>query len=142
MKEAFHEDFLSEHSDPLDARTADFDWEEIFRRCDGVRDQLGDERFAELAAGFVALVSHIIGDTPIQRGADKRIGRRFLAFAWVINPSLIEGSPSLSSIARALGVHKVTLSVHSAQAARDFGIRNRAQSHGWNFKQETEEKIP
>jgi hypothetical protein len=52
-----------------------------------------------------------------------------------MRPDLIEGSPSLSAIAREMGVQKVTLSVTSAGARRHFGIKNRAQSHGWNFKE-------
>jgi hypothetical protein len=42
----------------------------------------------------------------------------------------------LAEVARRLEISKVVLSVHSAAAHRKFGIKNRAQSHGGNFKEE------
>lgn len=70
----------------------------------------------------------------------RAVATRLLGLAWTIDPSLIDGSPSLSKLATKIGCHKVVLSVHSAEAHRDFGIQNRAQSHGWNFKAKGESK--
>lgn len=134
LKSEFHEDYASPHTDPLDAREADFPFEEIFAHLDGVKAQAGDDNYALLGEAFTALVSFVVGAAPVRRGLDRAVGRRFIALAWALRPDLIEGSPSLSTIAKELGCHKVSLSIHSAAASRRFGIRNRAQSHGWNFK--------
>lgn len=63
----------------------------------------------------------------------RTIARRLIGLAWTLDPSLLEGK-SITAIAKELGCHKVVLSIHSAAAHRQFRIRNRGQSHGWNFK--------
>jgi len=60
-----------------------------------------------------------------------RIGRRFIALAWVVNPSLFECGPSLRSLALRLGVHVVTMSRLTAEVSRQFGVSNPAQQHDW-----------
>jgi hypothetical protein len=59
---------------------------------------------------------------------------RVTALAWAMNPSAFGGA-SLSQLAVSLGVGKAALSKYAAQAARVFGIRNRAQiAHGSRWK--------
>jgi len=70
----------------------------------------------------------------------RTIGRRLIALAWTITPDYFEEGPSLAQIAKAIGCTRATLSVHSAQARRQFGIRNRCQDHGWNYRDKKESK--
>ena len=58
------------------------------------------------------------------------IGRRMVAAAWVLSPDYIDGSPSLTTLARKLGYSKYTLSILASEFSRRFGITNRPQSHG------------
>ncbi len=142
MKAAFVEDLDSEHQDPLDAKHLDFPWDEIERVCDGIRVDIGDEKYQQLGGALIEILRSIIGAKLPRRGIDREIGRRLVAFAWTLRPDLIEGSPSLAEIARALDCNKVTLSLHSAQARRNFGIRNRAQSHAANFNPNKNDALP
>ncbi len=50
----------------------------------------------------------------IAPGFDRVVGRKFLALAWVIDPSLFEDSPSLAKMARKLKVAPKTLQNRSA----------------------------
>ena len=137
MKPAFNEALESDLADALDARREGFDFEEVDRRIAGIRADLGGDEFERLGTALNAIFTWVIGDPKTPDRQERLVGRRFIALAWCLRPDFFSGTPSLSEIARRLGCNKVTLSVHSAQASRDFSIRNRAQSHGWNFKQNT-----
>lgn len=132
MKSDFHEDFQSERADPLDAQSMEFDFDALDVGIE--RADLSDSEHYRLGVAIRAVVEWLIGTNRIKPRSDKLIGRRAIALAWALNPALIEDSPSLSEIARRLKCNKVALSLHSADAHRKFGIRNRGQSHGWNFK--------
>ncbi|PYJ63534.1 MAG: hypothetical protein DME24_01105 [Verrucomicrobia bacterium] len=94
---------------------------------------------AEREQFIIALkaVLNFAGPKRFSGGQDhfRAMGRRLLALAWTVDPSLIEESPSLAQIAKAIGCTRATLSVHSAQARRQFGIRNRLSCHGWNYRE-------
>src|SRR5439155_11679132 len=94
------------------------------------------ERFLTVVEAILTFTSP--KGSRVGSGSDplKAFGRRVLALAWTIDPSLIEESPSLAAIAKAIGCTRAALSVHSAQAHRHFGIRrSRGQCHAWNFKE-------
>jgi len=64
--------------------------------------------------------------------ADAHVGRRAIALFWTLNPDYFDGV-SLTALANRLGLHKAILSAQAAEARRKFGIKNRGQTHGWNF---------
>jgi hypothetical protein len=130
----FHEDFQSDHADQLDLRTQDFDWDEVFRRVDGLKDSLSESDYDRLGTALDEIFRWVIGDPKTPKESERKIGLRFIGLAWCLRPDFFDGSPSLTEIARRIDRNKVTLSVHSADAHRKFGIKNRGQSHGSNFK--------
>ena len=102
-KPNFDPTFQNSEVDPLAEQSMDFDW--------------ADLRFATRAAKARCL---------------KAIGMKALAFAWALNPDLIEGCPSLTKLAVAYSLHKVELSRFAAEVTRVFGVSNRFQNaHNW-----------
>ena len=138
MKSDFQEDWVSDSADELDRRTIDFDWPEVERVLDGVRQNLSDSEFERLGTALAELFHWVIGDPKTPKGCERIIARRLIGLAWCLRPDFFEGSPSLSTIASRLGVNKVHLSIHSADAHRTFGIKNRGQSHGSGKFKETD----
>jgi len=47
--------------------------------------------------------------------------RRLVAFVWAVAPAYFKGEPSLSHLARRMGIHKVILSRHSAEVTTRRG---------------------
>lgn len=135
MKTDFDENRVSELEDTLDAKHIDFDFEQVDALLKNSTDHLEPGEYDRLSQALNVLIAWIIGDEKTPPRSELQIARRVIGLAWAINPMFFADSPSLSEIARRLKIHKVVLSIHSAQAHRDFGIRNRAQSHGSNFKQ-------
>ncbi len=140
MNGEFHEDFQSDHADALDLRTQDFDWDEVFRRVDGLKESLSESDYDRLGTALDEIFRWVIGDPQTPQGSERRIGMRFIGLAWCLRPDFFDGSPALSEIARRMKENKVTLSIHSADAHRKFGIKNRAQSHGSNWRPTLAEK--
>lgn len=134
MKTEFHEDFRSEHADPLDTQECDFDWTSLYASLGEDQAEVSEHDYKAMSHAVRVLFAWILKVDPQKPCSERTIARRLIGLAWTIDPSLIDGSPSLTAIAKTLSCHKVVLSIHSAQAHRHFGIRNRAQSHGWNFK--------
>jgi hypothetical protein len=138
MKRDFNEEYVSEHQDELDGKKLDFDYDAVDLALGFVNETVEDRDLPAMAAAVKMLLAMIVEGRYNPRHHHRsawvnRISRRALMLAWVLDPSLIEGSPSLSEVARDLKCHKVTLSVHSAEFRRRLGIHNRAQSHGWSF---------
>lgn len=128
-KPEFHEDLASEHVDPLAPTHQDFDYEQVYRDLDaGLEVDWQDDDLNEKLVQFARRILEYVVDTELAEGADRRIGRRLLTLAWVINPALFPGSPSLTSLARSIGVDAGTLARLSSEASRTFGITNRAQA--------------
>lgn len=117
------------NTDPLDGNILDFDYDavdgggpvpikfiQVEAACDGLRTlatyQLGEE--------CGQLAEH----------AFEKIGRRVVAMWWAVNPGYFDGSPSLSSLAKRLGMDDSGLSRLTAELTRAFGVHNRAQAHG------------
>jgi hypothetical protein len=134
MKPEFHEAH-SGQLDPLDGRVGEFDWDAIES---ALGEQCPDLTERDYAAMGIALRRVLQWMVTVGRCEPKKmaeiIGRRTLALAWVMDPSILEGSPSLSSLAKRIGTSKAVLSLSSSKASKVFGISNRAQSHAWNRK--------
>jgi len=137
LKAEFHEDFESEHQDELDGKHVSFDYDEIDRRLQGVREELG-EAFPAAATGATEILRWCAVNEAGEVFAERIAYRRLMAILWCLSPAIFKGSPSLTELARRLGLaNKATLSIHTAEVRRRFGIHNRAQAHGHNFKATT-----
>ncbi len=114
--------------------SVDFDWAELETRLGESKEELGEHDYEALVTHTQELLAWIVqGDLRGQSGAS-RIARRIIALAWVLCPHLWGNNPSLSDLAKHLGLHKVTLSEHAASFSREFGIRNMQQrQHAHNF---------
>lgn len=135
MKPEFHEDFQNPNSDPLETNHADFDWNTVAER---LGEELNHEDNEKLALAlrrifqWVLRIDYNIENSPLT--PDVLIGRRLVALAWVINPDLFPGAPSLRQLSREYGVTPSTLAALTGEVCREFGIQNRAQDHAWNRK--------
>lgn len=136
MKPEFFEDYVSKDADTIDAQLIDFDWDDLAARLGETKEELPGRDYESLLVAFRRLFDWLLA-TDLQRpGCERFIGRRVIALAWAMNPGIFEGSPSLTKLAEQIGVHKATLSNYTSDASRTFGVRNRAQAHGWNWKME------
>jgi hypothetical protein len=133
MKPEFHEDFRNPYADPLETDQTDFDWNALNEH---LGEGLGDEDKQKLALAlrrifqWVLEIDYNIESSPLM--PDTLIGRRFIALAWVTNPDLFPGGPSLRRLSRRLGVTAPILAELTGEVCREFGIQNRAQDHAWN----------
>lgn len=124
----FLEAYASAKVDPLFESSYDFDMAAVERAL-GEAEKLPDEHRDQLATAIWEIVRWLC-DVPMNPNAPAMIGRRAIALAWVIRPELFDGI-SLTKLAASLDLHKVLMSIHSAEASRVFKVRNRGQSHGW-----------
>ena len=121
--------------DPLAAPTvAEPDWRAIFRALDEPEGaDNADSEALQLAVSN--LLDWVLERSSARRGdAARMAGRRLIALAWVMDPNRFGDDPSMSKVAKLLGVHKAILSELTAEFSRKFGLRNRHQKHGWNWK--------
>lgn len=127
-------DIQSDHVDALDGHgVAEFDWESVYLDLDG--EGLDDDSKRKLAEALRRLLGWLTRSSDRQVLSARVVGVRTLAMLWSVDPSLIDGSPSLRKLARRLRISRSVLSKHSSAASRQFGIRNRASnSHAWNFR--------
>jgi len=110
-----------------------FDWADLERRLGEAEKQLEDRDFATLGSALQSIIEWIIQEADFTKlDADAHVGRRAIALFWTLNPDYFEGV-FLTTLANRLGLHKAILSAQAAEARRKFGIKNRAQAHGWNF---------
>jgi hypothetical protein len=132
MKPEFHEDYSGD-LDPLDGREGEFDWGAIERAMGEECPDLSERDYASMGIALRRVLRWLVSvGRADQRRVAELIGRRTLGLAWVVDPSLIEGSPSLSTLAKQLGTSKAVMSLSSSKASKVFGVSNRAQSHAWN----------
>jgi len=137
MKPEFHEDFRNPHVDPLETAHADFEWDNV---AEHLGEELGRQDKEKLALAlrrifqWVLEIDYNIQCSPLT--PDTLIGRRFVALAWVTNPDLFPGGPSLRQLSRHFGITAPILADLTGQVCREFGIQNRAQDHAWNRKEE------
>lgn len=119
------------HRSSLAQAAEGFDW----RGVDGdpVEGQDLAEGRAALGLALRRLLLWMVEDRrrtgyPGNHPHDAIVGRRVLALAWALDPSLVPGSPSLLQLAKRIGVHHSTLQNWTDDAMRVFGVTNRAQS--------------
>jgi hypothetical protein len=130
MKPEFHEDYINQHADPTAEPYCEFDWDELYT-CLGEATQEDEETRQQLAAAVRQIFQWVISNNINSKKAAEYVGRRAIAFAWVMNPELFEGK-SITAVANALGVSKQVLSRDSSTVSKKFGIENRGQAHAWN----------
>ena len=132
MKQAFVEDFDSEHQDPLDAKHVDFDYDEIDRRLLSL--SLTESDLQKAATAMIELLRWCLVDEDGSLLKQRIAHRRAVSLLWCIRPDAFANTPSLATLAKRMRLDRVLLSIQSAAARRKFGLRNRAHSHGSNFK--------
>lgn len=121
-----------------------FDWESLYEACGEPGEPVPMDK---LAAALHLILGWMIRPMESKGVRTEKqlelVGRRAMAMLWVIGAGSVadveggEGSCkglSLTKFAARFGVHKACMSELTADFAREFGIRNKAQGHGWNFK--------
>ena len=139
MKPECHEDFASAEVDPLFDSSYEFDMAAVERAL-GEAEKLPDEHREQLATALWEILRWLC-DVRMCPKAPEIIGRRAIALAWVMRPELFDGQ-SLTAISTSLGLHKVAMSIHSADFSKRFRVRNRGQSHGWQVNQRKPAESP
>lgn len=140
MRPQFHEDYLSPEQDTLDGKSAEFDWDALYKLFGESQQELSAHDYDSLSFALKRILEWVLSIDLERPGFESIMARRVLALAWTMNPAYFEDSPSLSRIAERIGTHKASLSSYAASASRTFGVRNRGQVHGWNFKSRTKEQ--
>jgi hypothetical protein len=131
----FDENLLHPKATAIDApKFIEFDWELLRRSLGEAKEELGEVQYAVLADIMGELLRWIVKGDKLHI-----IGRRAVALAWVVNPDIFKGI-SAASLARRVGCHRAMLSEDATDASRKYGVRNRAQQHGWNFKKDQRAK--
>ena len=115
--------------DPLAVSHSDFPWAELSEKLGEVSEPLAPGDRADLASALRAILHFLLCDGKQASRLTERIGRRCVALAWTIDPSLFDGTPSLTALAKSLDLFAPQIAIHSGDASRRFGIRNRAQAH-------------
>ena len=131
----FHEENDDPDYDPQAVGKVGFDWDAVYKNFNEyLSDQTKDDRLAILDAlnGFMMKAFDLHRKDP-----DRHVGRRYIAFVWVVSPQLIPGSPSGREVARCIGISSVTFAKLTSEVTRHFGITNHAQAHGWNRRKAT-----
>ena len=131
MKYDFDDGFLSVNRDPMDAPQQDFDWQQLDQSYG--EEGASDPRCSEAVTRLVQLL--LPPDS--EQLKPKAIGLRVIALAWVLNPAYFSGSPSLRQLAKRCGVNAPTLARLTGEFSRMTGLRNRAQRHAWNWREDT-----
>lgn len=109
----------------------EFDWEELARLL-GERPEV-KESDLEVAAVALGVLIRWVVSAQTHHSLDT-LGRRVVALAWVVDPSIFDGD-SAAAVGRRFGVCRQMISCEAAAFSRTFGLRNRAQrSHGATFK--------
>ena len=123
--------FDEQHA-PDDGEATDFDWSGLLARM-GEGGDMEEADFARLGAALRSVFEWLIdGEDVIGKRFGQKATRKLVAMLWVIDPAYFGASPSLSQLARKMGVDKVVLSRPSAKVSRKFGVRNRFQTaHDW-----------
>jgi hypothetical protein len=132
-RHAFDESFTGECVDPLADAAIDFDFSEIDREIDTLED--GDRE--KLAQVVRRIFQWVVRGNLNAKSAPVAISRRWLALAWVLDPGLIEGTPSATELARRIGCPPSKFHTLTGAITRDFKITNRAQRHGDGTRKES-----
>lgn len=150
QKPEFHEDYANRDA-VFAQHSQEFNYDALFERLDGLVES-GDIAEQDITGLPIALknvfdwlfepVKPKSGNTAKRtRRVTEQIGRRAIALAWVMDPSRFGNDPSLTQVGTSLGIHKAVMSELTSQFSKQFGVRNKHQSHGWNYKpNENEQK--
>jgi hypothetical protein len=141
------EDFENASPDPLHepGKHTNFDWEGLFHSIgeDGPDMEaafrlevmaVAAKAMRELLRWQVEPYSSPLGGKG-RKGMLGTIARRVLALAWALDPTIMQGAPSLRRMAKYLKCDMMAIGKHSSSARRKFWTRNRSASHAWNFGQ-------
>lgn len=130
---SFNESFVSKKSDPLAAPSfCDFDWQALYKQF-GEADDSDDSR-QKLGQALNAIFRFILQVEAGKPISERQIARRFVAFAWTVNPELF-GGLSLAKLSKLMRINqRRTLSYITTETRETFKIQNSFQSHGWKRK--------
>jgi hypothetical protein len=124
--------------DQTEFGTEEFDWETLYQNLGEAMSEAEQDTdpatMLLLAQALRSIFDYVLDIDLNKKGAEKRVGRRFIGLCWVVNPAMFEGSPSLTKIAKKLGLSPRLLQFTAAEASAQYGIVNRGQAHGWNRK--------
>jgi hypothetical protein len=132
MNPEYFDDYTFQHLDPLSPSQADFDWEAVYAALGDEPICAQDESYDRLVHAFRRVFEFCLTIDLNKENSTELIGRRLLALAWVMNPAIIDGSPSLIELSNRLGLSPYPLAIITSEVSKQFGIRNRAQAHAWN----------
>lgn len=132
MKPEFFEDYANPHAEPTEPHSADFDWDELEKRL-GEHEEPAERQYADLSRALKEILDWILDIDLGKDNADKIIGRRVIALAWVIDPSRFGGA-SVRKLSARLGFTAPVLSSITAEVSRKFRISNKFQSHDSKHK--------
>ena len=131
-KPEFHQDFISKRIDPMHTAHVDFPFDEVQNALDG-KGLDSQETAAELVRRIFLWVTDVNMGARRKRKAQELTGRRFIALAWVLDPSLFNCSPSATDLSKQIGIKCApSFQQLTGEASRMFGISNYAQRHAWN----------
>lgn len=110
------------------SQISDFDWEELERRLGEVKTESGMEDLKPIGKAIHKLLAWVVSGQLRQGDAGaRRVARRMIALAWVIDPELFGTQTSLADLARHLGIHKMLLSNHASEFSARFHVHNKQQ---------------
>src|SRR5437879_4548850 len=112
----------------------DFDWEGLYETL-GEFEAKADREESKLLNDTLKRIMDWVFTTPTKpKRPAEMFGKRLVALAWVIDPERFGKDASLTHVGRSIGVHKAVMSELTAEFSKRFGVRNKHQQHGWNYK--------
>lgn len=137
---SFIEAMGTDEAEPTEEHHCDFD-------LDAVEAAFGEQGLSstdrdKLARALAFILDWLLKVDLSRHDALKSIGRRAVAMAWVLDPERFKcgnklQSPSLTSLARQLGMTAANLSPDAADFSRITSLSNRFQGHDWKNKKGT-----
>jgi hypothetical protein len=121
-----HREFAVE----TDLTSVEFDWCTLERSLGDSCPEMEPTDYALLAHALRIVMRWLTSTKRTKRLRGEQaeyIGRKALVLAWVIDPSIIEGSPALRHLAAELGISRSMLSKLAVRAAQFTGRPNRSQ---------------
>jgi hypothetical protein len=141
---SFNENIDGNKRDPLAPEAMhQFPYDEVAAALGEDVDMTRDEVREQVATALAGMLRFCLNTDLTNKKAEQIIGRRLVALAWVVNPGLFDGSPSLIKLSKRMGMQSIyKLAVLTGEASRHFKIQNRAQAHAWNRGQSNHATAP
>ena len=115
-------------TDQNEGTATQFNWSELYTTFNESTHELAEHDFEGLVVALRRILQWLVEPGVKKMKHRKMLVRRVAALAWVIDPSLLDGSPSLRQLAKHMhDKQPMSLSEHTAAASRTFGLRNRSQ---------------